>query len=157
MNDSGAKHSTGDESGRWTSLLSACFTVSVTCCVCVCAADVHPDHHADRVHEPERHRVSGDALHPKGLRHHLPPGAERAEAETQLQSRGAGGHRVHAPVPEVQRQAERRVQDRAGPVAVTPHGERPTENVLVLVVPSKRTDLQRSEVDVFLFLSLTDV
>lgn len=81
-------------------------------------ADVHPDHHPDRVHEPERHRVPGHALHPQGLRHHLPPGAERPEEEAQLKSCGAGGHRVHAPVPEVQRQTERRVQDRAGQIAV---------------------------------------
>lgn len=69
----------------------------------VSAADVHPDHHPDGVHEPERHRVPGHALHPQGLRHHLPPGAERPEEEAQLQSCGAGGYRVHAPVPEVQR------------------------------------------------------
>lgn len=71
--------------------------------------DVHPDHHSDRLHEPERHRVPGHALHPEGLRHHLPPGTERPEEEAQLQSRGAGGHRVHSPVPEDQRQTERGV------------------------------------------------
>jgi len=69
---------------------------------CVSVADVHPDHHSDSVHESERHRILGHALHSQGLRHHLPPGAERPEEKAQLQSCGAGGHRVHAPVPEVQ-------------------------------------------------------
>lgn len=67
----------------------------------VSAPDVHPDHHPDGVHEPERHRLAGHALHPQGLRHHLPPGAERPEEEAQLQGRGAGGHRLHPPVAEI--------------------------------------------------------
>ncbi len=93
-----------------------CAGLLLTCRVPV--ADVHPDHHPDCFHEPERHRVSGHALHPQGLRHHLPPGAERPEEEAQLQSCGAGSHRVHATVPEVQRQTERRVQDRARQITV---------------------------------------
>lgn len=84
----------------------------------VFVADVHPDHHPDSVHEPERHRVPGHALHPQGLRHYLPPRAERPKEEAQLQNRGAGSNRVHAPVPEVHRQTERRVQDRAGQITV---------------------------------------
>ena len=83
-------------------------------------ADVHPDHHADGIHEPQRHRVPGHALHPQGLRHHLPPGAERAEAQTQPEGRGAGGHRV-------QHQGEgenQRRQDGARPVAVRHAGRR---------------------------------
>lgn len=75
--------------------------------------DVHPNHHSDSVHEPECFGVAGDALHPQGLRHHLPPRAERPEAQEELQGCGAGGHHVYASVPEIQRQAERRDQDRA--------------------------------------------
>lgn len=76
---------------------------------CVSVTDVHPDHHPDRVYEPECHRVPGHALHPQSLRHHLPPGAERPETQTQLQNCGAGRDRVHAAFPEIQRQTERRV------------------------------------------------
>lgn len=83
--------------------------VPLTCRVSV--ADVHPDNHPDGVHEPKRHRLPGHALHPQGVRHHLPPGAERPEEKAQLQSRGAGSHCDHTTVPEVQRQTERRVQD----------------------------------------------
>lgn len=99
-----------------TTGVCVCVRIFLTCCVSV--ADVHPDHHPDGVHEPERHRVPGHALHPEGLRHHLPPGAECPEEKAQLQSRGDGSHRVHAPVPEVQRQTQRRVQDRAGQITV---------------------------------------
>lgn len=81
--------------------------------------DVHPNHDLDRVHEPERHRIPGHALHPQGLCHHLPPGAERPEEEAQLQSSGAGSHCVHTLVSEVQRQTERRVQHRARQISVT--------------------------------------
>lgn len=84
----------------------------------VSIADVHPDDDLDRVHEPERHRVPGHALHPQGLRDHLPPGAERPEEEAQLQGGGAGSHCVHAFVRQVQRQTERRIQDRARPISV---------------------------------------
>lgn len=50
----------------------------------VSVPDVHPNHNLDCVHEPERHRIPGHALHPQGLHHHLPPGAERSEEEAQL-------------------------------------------------------------------------
>lgn len=93
-----------------------CMAILLTCRFSV--TDVHPDHHPDGVHEPERHCVPGHALHPQGVRHYLPSGAERPEEKAQLQSCGAGCHCVHAPVPEVQRQTERRVQDRAGQITV---------------------------------------
>lgn len=96
--------------------MCVCVEIFLTCHVSV--PDVHPDHDPDSVHEPERHRVPGHALHTQGLCHHLPPGAERPEEKAQLQSSGAGSHRVHAPVPEVQRQTEWRVQDRAGQISV---------------------------------------
>ncbi len=66
-------------------------------------ADVHPDDDADRVHESECLCVSGDALHPEGLRHHLPPGAERAEAQAQLQGCGSSHHHVLTPLAEIHR------------------------------------------------------
>lgn len=51
-------------------------------------SDVHPDHHADRVPQPVRVRLSGDALHAQSLRHPLPPGAERPQTQAQLQGEG---------------------------------------------------------------------
>lgn len=48
-------------------------------------SDVHPDHHADRLPQPLRLRLSGDALHAQSLRHPLPPRAERSQAQAQLQ------------------------------------------------------------------------
>lgn len=73
---------------------------------------LHPDHHADHLHESERVRCSGNALHAQGLRHHLPPGAQRAEAEAELQGRGDGGHHVLASIAQTQRPTKRRGQNR---------------------------------------------
>ncbi len=82
-------------------------------------ADVHPDDDADRVHESECLGVSGDALHTESLRHHLPPGAERAETQAQLQGCGSSHHHVLTPLAEIhQWQAERRDQDRTRQDAV---------------------------------------
>lgn len=69
--------------------------------VVVCHADVHPDDDADRVHESQCLRVSGDALHTQSLRHRLPPGAERAETQAQLQGRGPSRHHVLAALAEI--------------------------------------------------------
>ncbi|XP_039590185.1 metabotropic glutamate receptor 7 isoform X4 [Passer montanus] len=74
---------------------------------------LHPNHHAHHLHEPERVGGAGDALHAQGLHHHLPPRAQRAEAQAQLQGGGDGGHHVLAPVPQAQRPPQRRGQDRA--------------------------------------------
>lgn len=49
------------------------------------STDVHPDRHADRLHVPQRLCVPRDALHAQGLRHPLPPRAERSEEEAKFQ------------------------------------------------------------------------
>lgn len=73
---------------------------------------VHPNHHADHLYESERICGPRYALHAQGLRHHLPPGAQRAETEAQLQSRGDGGHHVLTPVAQAQRPTQWRGQNR---------------------------------------------
>lgn len=47
--------------------------------------DVYPNHHLDHLPQPVGLRLPGDALHAEGLHHPLPPRAERAQTETQLQ------------------------------------------------------------------------
>lgn len=74
---------------------------------------VHPDYHADHLHEPECIRGPRDALHAQSLRHHLPPGAQRAEEETLLQSSRHSRHHVVATLPQSQRQTQRGGQDGA--------------------------------------------
>lgn len=49
------------------------------------STDVHPDSHSDRVHVSQRVRLSRDALHAEGLRHHFPPRRERPEEKEELQ------------------------------------------------------------------------
>ena len=51
----------------------------------LCGLDLHPNHDTDCVLKPERVRVPRHALCTQDLRHPLPPGAERAEAETEPQ------------------------------------------------------------------------
>lgn len=73
---------------------------------------VRPNHHADDLHESERICSPRYALHAQSLRHHLPPGAQCAETQAQLQSSGDGGHHVLAPVAQAQRPTQRRGQNR---------------------------------------------
>lgn len=73
--------------------------------------DVHSDDHPDHLHEPQCLGRTWHALHAEGVHHYLPPGAERAEAEAQLQGRGHGCHNVIASIPEAQREAQRRGKD----------------------------------------------
>lgn len=47
--------------------------------------DVYPNHHPDHLSQPVCLCLSGDALHAQGLRHPLPPRAERPQTKTQLQ------------------------------------------------------------------------
>ena len=74
---------------------------------------VHPDHHADHLHEPQCLGRAGHALHAQGVRHPVPPGAQRAEEEAQLQGGGHRGDHVLTPQHEAQRAAKRRGQDGA--------------------------------------------
>lgn len=63
---------------------TTCVTVSRPVCLSA-STDVHPDNNSDCLHVSQRFRLSGDALHAQGLRHHLPPGAERPEEKEKLQ------------------------------------------------------------------------
>lgn len=53
--------------------------------------DLHPNDHTDCVPEPERLSVPRHALRAQNLRHPVPSGAERAEAEAQPQEVLHGG------------------------------------------------------------------
>lgn len=74
---------------------------------------LHPDHHTDYLHEPQRIRGPRYALHAQSLRHHLPPGAQCPEEEAFLQSRRHGRHYVIPTVPQDERQTQRGGQDGA--------------------------------------------
>lgn len=50
--------------------------------LCACPADVHSNDHADHLCESQCLGVPWAALHAKGVRGSLPPGAERAQAHT---------------------------------------------------------------------------
>ncbi|XP_068507056.1 uncharacterized protein [Syngnathus scovelli] len=74
-------------------------------------ADVHPDGHAERVAQPQRLGVAGDALRAQSLHHRLPPGAERAQAQAQLQGRRHRRRRHRQTVAVGGRAAQRPGQD----------------------------------------------
>lgn len=76
-------------------------------------SDVHPDDHPHHLSQPQRVCVSGDALHAQGLYHHLPPGAERAQTQAQLQSYRHRRHHVRKTSAEGKRPAQRGSEDRA--------------------------------------------
>ncbi|GCC44601.1 hypothetical protein chiPu_0028396 [Chiloscyllium punctatum] len=84
---------------------------------CPSLADVHPDDDADGLHESERLRLPGDALPAQGLRHRLPPGAERPAAQTQLQGRGYHGQCRLAALPALAQRRGRQRREDVKPVA----------------------------------------
>lgn len=61
---------------------------------CLCPADVHSNDHTDHLCESQCLGVPWAALHAKGVRGSLPPGAERAQAHAKPQGRGNRRHHV---------------------------------------------------------------
>lgn len=70
--------------------------------------DVHPDHNLDHLREPERVRLSGNALHAQSVRGALSSGAERAQAQAQPEGCGHRSHHVQQVQPKRWPEAQRR-------------------------------------------------
>lgn len=78
-----------------------------------CLLALHTNYHTYNIHELKCFSGPGDALHAESVHHHLPPRAERPEAEAQLQGCGDGSDDVVPALTQAQRQAQRRGEDRA--------------------------------------------
>ncbi|XP_055790607.1 metabotropic glutamate receptor 8-like isoform X2 [Salvelinus fontinalis] len=87
-------------------------SVPASVCSLPCKMDVHPDSHADHLPQPERLRLSGDALHAQGLHNHLPPRAECSQAQAHLQGYRHRRHHDQQAVPAGLRETQRRGEDR---------------------------------------------
>lgn len=72
--------------------------------------DVHPDHNLDHLREPQRIRLSGNALHAQSVRGALSSGAERAKAQAQPKGCGHRSHHVQQVQPKRRPEAQRRGQ-----------------------------------------------
>lgn len=92
-----------------------CVSVFVPVPVPLPAVDVHPDHHADHLCEPECLRVPGAPLHAQGVRGARPSGAECGQAHAQPQGSGDRRHNVQQVQPQSQPAAQRRSAHRALP------------------------------------------